>query len=75
MIRNHRGEPVETNATERDAGMIQVLFVHADAIRGLEEWLDTRGFLLFRVPEDDGEGVPIYGITPNDATLREGRPR
>lgn len=75
MIRDYRGELVETNVTERRNGMIQVLLGHDVTIKAMEEWLNERGLLLFKIPDGpDPEDIPLYAITPNDETLRTGRP-
>ena len=48
-------------------GPIQVVFIEA-AIPALEDWLDRRGLLLFKMPPDAQreDDLPVYGIGPKE---------
>ena len=71
MIRNHKGEPVETNVHPGD-DVIQVVLVFNQA-EGFEEWLDQRGWMLAKLPAEmqDPDDLPIYMCTPTNKTWEE----
>ena len=54
-----------TAAPEQPPGVFQV--VMHDVMRdAFERWLTGRGLHLFRMPIDDGEDLPTYGIGINE---------
>ena len=68
MIRNHKGEPVETNVQSGDTA-IQVVLAF-NQVQGFEEWLDQRGWMLTKLPAEmqDEDDLPAYICTPTNKT-------
>jgi len=46
-----------------DPEMIQVVFL-SELTAALDEWLDSRGLMRFRIPVGQDDPLPTYGLTP-----------
>jgi len=66
MILDHDGNPVETNAPEREHDTIQVVLAFPEFIRDFEEWLTLRGLHLAPGPRGEDD-LPTYIVSVRQA--------